>query len=256
MKIILLCAAFLTSTIVNAQQSIETDRPDQTETPALTPKEYFQGEFGFNYVNTTGRDYSLAVPTSLLKYGLGNRVELRLNIDYLNNYYHLIPDPVTVIGFEPVEIGTKIHLFNEKKALPNTSFIAHIGISDLSSKAFIPKKPVASVVLTMQHTMSDITSLGYNLGLKWEGYSSSPVFAYTFSPGFNITEKLSAFIEFFGFTGREHYHDHNIDAGIACLLNKNMKIDFAAGKGLSEISNDHFFSLGFSFRFPLMKQRK
>jgi hypothetical protein len=254
MKLKLLASALFFSVSMNAQDSagnIETDRPDQTETPTLTRKGWFQAELGLNYERVHDKNYTMMVPTSLLKYGISKRVEFRLNINYRTDYIHLIPNPLELEGFEPVEIGTKIGLWEEKKARPKTSLIAHVGLSEVASDVYKPKEPIASFVFTRQHTLSQTTSLGYNLGLKWEGESSSPLFAYTFAPGFNLSDRFYFFIESFGFIGKEDYHDHNVDAGIAYLINRNMKMDFAAGKGLSLASSEYFLSLGFSFRLPV-----
>jgi hypothetical protein len=254
MKIFALACTLCLAIVAKAQDEMETDRPDQTETPVLVKKGYFQAEFGFNYENTAGRNYSLLTPTSLLKYSPWKRIEFRILVDFQNEYHHLIPDPEIIHGFAPIELGTKILVAEENKILPATSFIAHFGLPGTGSGAFKPSEPIASVVLTMQHTISPATSLGYNLGLKWEGYSSSPLFAYTIAPGFEITKSFSAFVEAFGFVGKENYNDHCVDAGISYFVNKNMKLDFSGGAGLSKQSPRQFFSLGFSFRIPLSRR--
>lgn len=86
MRIVLLLLAALRWATAAAQltERIETDRPDQTETPFLLPKKYFQAEFGFN-----GEAYANGVnqflhPAALLKYGLSNRLELRVEATYLS----------------------------------------------------------------------------------------------------------------------------------------------------------------------------
>jgi len=71
-----------------AQERIETDRPDQTETPFNVPKKYFQAEFGFNKENLTDYNYNLIHPTALLKYGLSNRIELRVEPTYGQNTFN------------------------------------------------------------------------------------------------------------------------------------------------------------------------
>jgi hypothetical protein len=259
MKFCLLAMALFFGPFLYGQDStdnIESDRPDETESPAIVKKGYFQGEIGFTYVNTVGRNYTLLLPESLLRYGLSKRVELRLALNYRKDYIHLIPDPVELQGVEPVEAGVKIGLLEEKKARPQTSLIAHIGFSEIASAVYKPKEPIASIIFAMEHTLSRKTSLGYNLGLKWEGESSSPVFAYTFAPGFNLTDRFYLFVESYGFIGKENFHDHNVDAGLAYLLTKDMQIDFGMGKGLSKESSDHFFTVGFSFRLPVSKNAR
>ena len=47
------------SFICFGQDKIETDRPDQSVTPSLVPKDYLQVEIGFNRENSKNGDYVL-----------------------------------------------------------------------------------------------------------------------------------------------------------------------------------------------------
>ncbi|MDB5253771.1 MAG: transporter [Flaviaesturariibacter sp.] len=249
----LLATALSTAALAQDTTQMETDRPDQTETPVLVRRGYFQAEIGVLRENQDGRNYLLSAPTALLKYGISRRFEFRLEATRYSQYLHLIPDPVTISGFAPIEVGTKVALFDEKGARPQTSFIGHIGITALSSEEFKPQEPIASLRFAMQNTLSRVVKLGYNIGLDWSGESSSPDFVYTFAPGFDISEKWYAFIEVFGSIGKEDAHDHNVDAGIAYRVNRNLQLDISAGKGLSKESSESFLSAGISFRLPVRK---
>ena len=62
-------------------ENIVTDRPDQTEAPALTPKKWMQFEVGVQSEFDKADGYSSQsslYPTVLAKYGLSKRFELRL----------------------------------------------------------------------------------------------------------------------------------------------------------------------------------
>src|SRR5512139_2371142 len=113
-KILFIVTLLVAGKPTKAQERIDTDRPDQTESAVLVPKKYFQGEFGFGKENLENDNYNLVHPTFLLKYGLSKRFELRLEGDFLSQYIHLIPDTKSTVNLEPVEIGTKIALFEEK----------------------------------------------------------------------------------------------------------------------------------------------
>ncbi|HMK26869.1 MAG TPA: hypothetical protein VK483_12640, partial [Chitinophagaceae bacterium] len=124
------------SNFLNAQvEKIDTDRPDQTESVATVPNHYFQAEFGFNKENLSGKNYDLIHPTALLKYGL-KKFEFRLEVTCKSSYEHFIPDPKWTTGFDPVEIGFKAALWEEKKLLPKTSLIVSLGIPALASESF------------------------------------------------------------------------------------------------------------------------
>jgi len=63
--------------VAQEEGRMETDRPDQTESPYLTKKKYIQAEVGFNY-EKNGDLHSLVHPTVLWKYGACKRFEFRL----------------------------------------------------------------------------------------------------------------------------------------------------------------------------------
>lgn len=64
-----------------AVEAIQTDRPDQTETPALVPRGMFQMENGFSFEDAGNGNESIVAPSSLLKYGLNDNFELRLILE-------------------------------------------------------------------------------------------------------------------------------------------------------------------------------
>ena len=246
-KIISVLMSLLASVELTAQEKIDTDRPDQTESAATVPKNYFQAEFGFNKENTFYEDYNLVHPTALLKYGL-TRFEFRFEVNLHSSYENLIPNPKWTHGFDPMEIGFKANVFEEKKVLPKTSFIFHLGIPALSSKTFRSDHLAPSFRLVLQKNLTNFMGLGCNLGAEWDGFSSTPIWLYTFSPGFNIGEKWYAYIEAFGFIQKNELPQHNIDGGIAYYISDNVKIDVSSGFGVSKASPKNYLALGFSFR--------
>ena len=235
-------------------EKIDTDRPDQTESAVTVPRNYFQGEFGFNKENLSGRDYDLVHPTALLKYGL-KRFEFRLEATYISSYEHRIPDPVWTSGLEPIEIGFKAALWEEKKLRPKTSVIFHLGIPALASKVFRPDHLIPSFRFTMQNSITDNFGLGYNLGAEWDGYTSTPTWLYTFAPGLSLGEKWYTYVEAFGFIRRNESPQHSLDAGIAYYFNDDLKIDLSGGFGISEASPKNYVALGFSFRCNTFKKQ-
>ncbi len=247
-RTVLSATTFLFTFITAAQGKIETDRPDQTETPVLVPRKYFQAELGFTKENQNSRNYTLVHPTGLFKYGLTNGFELRLETALVTDHVHLIPNPQTNTTFLPPEIGFKLHLLEEKEARPKTSLIAHAGLPFFGSKDYQTLDIGPSFRFTMQNTLSKTVGLGYNVGAQWDGESASPEWLYTFAPGFNLTDKWYAYIEAFGFLRSNHQPDHNADAGVAYAVNNNMKIDLSGGVGLSPSSIKNYVALGFSFR--------
>lgn len=234
-------------------EKIDTDRPDQTESAAIVPKNYFQAEFGFNKENLFGKNYDIIHPTALLKYGL-KKFELRLELTCKSSYEHKTPDPKWTTGFDPVTVGFKAALWEEKKLLPKTSLIVHLGIPALASKSFKTDRLTPSFRFTFQNSLTDNIGIGYNLGAEWDGYTSTPAWIYTISPGFNLGKKWYTYIEAFGFIQKNEAPQHNIDGGIAYYINNDVKIDISAGAGISEAAPKNYLAIGFSFRFNTQKK--
>ncbi len=232
-------------------ERMETDRPDQTECPYVVPKNWLQAEMGFNYEKNNATLNTYTYPTLLTKYGVSKKLELRIITTLLSEQEHRIAGPITNAGLEPVEIGFKTALLEEKGLIPKISLIAHIAIPALSSSKFKPDKFAPNFVFTMQHTISSSMAIGYNLGAAWDGFSDCARYIYRVSPGFNIGKRFYAYAEAFGFIQKNEASNHNIDAGVAYYVNDNLKFDFSAGKGLSASSAKYYAALGASFRFKL-----
>ncbi|MBL7703229.1 MAG: transporter [Ferruginibacter sp.] len=251
------CLTLTTGTTFAQQEGrMETDRPDQTESPYLTKKKWIQAEVGFNIE----RDKSLKTvvhPTALIKYGAGKRFEFRLITTWVSeeapatsgkgSYYES--------GLLPVQLGGKILLAEEKGLLPKTSVIFHVAPSKLGSKKFHYDKWAPNFRFVMQNTLSKTVGLGYNLGAEWDGFSNTPSWIYTFAPGFNIGKKWYGYVEAFGSLKTNEKPEHALDAGIAYYFNDDNKIDLSSGFALSENATDWYGAIGFSFRFNTRKKK-
>ncbi len=150
---------------------------------------------------------------------------------------------------EPVEVGFKAKLWEEKGALPKTSFIIHTAIPAFSSQQYKYLSTAPNFCYVMQNTLSDNWALGYNAGMEWDGESTVPTYTYTFAPGFTINEKWAGYFEVFGFINKEKTPQHSVDAGLYYFPNNNVKFDFSAGFGLTKNAPDFYVAIGGSIRF-------
>ena len=254
MKVVYFFFIFLANIpqVILAQQSgrMETDRPDQTETPYIVKLKYFQTEIGLTLKKNNGFS-SLLIPTILWKYGLLKKLELHLltEINVIESPL-VIPDGNEInSGLLPVVFGGKWSLWEEKKLLPKTSLIFHLGIPWAASKKFIVSRWAPAFRFTMQNTISKKAAIGYNFGAEWDGITKTPNWIYTLAPGFNISKRWYGYIELFGAVRNAELPQHNLDAGIAYYINDNLKIDLSSGRDISKNADQHYFALGVSFRF-------
>jgi len=229
------------------EEKIDTDRPDQTESAGIVPKNYFQAEIGFNKENTYFGNYNLVYPTALLKYGL-HKAELRLETVFLSTYEQRLPQPKWTTGLLPVEIGFKALIIEEKKIVPRISFIGHLGIPMLASSSFKIDHPAPSFRFTIQKNINPFLGIGANVGAAWDGIQPTPLWLYTLSPGFNAGKKWYMYAEIFGFILKDELPQHNVDGGIAYYVTNDLKVDISGGFGISEASPRNYGAIGISFR--------
>lgn len=232
-------------------EPIETDRPDQTESPSIVPRGWFQFELGLQRDKGPAVLYTL--PTVLSKYGISKKLELRLITENTSVYTKHFTD---TFGIEPVRVGFKYNLLQEHGLIPQTSVIAHMGLNRVASKFFKDNTFLAPEFrITMQHTLSQKVGLGYNLGAEWEETNKPPYFIYTLAPGLSFAENWYGYVELFGSIRRGKTPEHNFDGGIAYTITPNMRADLSAGVGITRNSFDHYIAVGFSFRFPVQSKR-
>ncbi len=241
---ILLSSFFLS----NAQLApIQLDRPDQTECPFIVPQGYIQAENGFTYENINSTATNLLYPTTLWKYGLNKNAELRI-ITEINRKQI---DKEIINGLNPVTIGFKAKICEEKGIIPLTSFIGHLTSSNWGSKAFHTDYFAPSFRFVMQHTLSEKASLSYNLGARWDGMTARETYIYTLTTGFSLTDKLGYYIELYGFIPNGGVADHRCDGGFTYLVNNDFMLDISGGLGITKNASRNYIALGISYRFKV-----
>lgn len=233
---------------IQAQRTpIQTDRPDQTESPSIVPVNYFQAENGFTYEQVHGDEKNIVAPSILWKYGMNDRFELRVITE------HAIEKDKTgsVNGIVPITVGCKANLCSEKKWIPMISFIGHVTSRNWGSKKYQTTYAAPSFRFTCQHTLSDQFSLGYNIGAEWNGETALPAYIYTLTTGCSLTDKFGGYVEVYGFIARHNTADHRVDGGFTWLLSNDFMIDISGGAGISKISPAFYVALGFSYRIAM-----
>ena len=225
--------------------AIQLDRPDQTECPFTVPKNYIQAEIGFAYEKINKDEEGFLLPTLLIKYGVNDGFELRLITEIEQQKFA----DTKSTGLQPVTIGFKTKLTEEKNLLPLVSFIGHLTIPFAATKKNKADYYAPAFRFTFQHTLSPKFSLAYNLGALWDGYNAAPVFLYTLTTGFSASQKTGLFAEIYGFAAEHSKPDHRLDAGLTYLINNDIIFDFSAGTKISSNAPQYFLSTGFSFRF-------
>lgn len=257
-KLLLFIVSFLFCTIGHAQtDKIDTDRPDQTESAATIPKKWMQFELGFlkqtDKYDIREKEIIYQHPTLLTKYGLTRDFELRLITTY-GTVRQKDGNTVNyrINGLQSVQLGGKLNFLSEKGLRPKVSLIAHYDFRRFQTP-YQDTIDGANFRFTMQHTLSEKISLGYNLGMEWERFGTPPAYIYTFAPGMDFSEKWYGYIELFGSIYKNEKPEHSFDAGLAWYAMPDLKLDISAGVGISKAAPDWYIAIGGSFRFKTGK---
>ncbi len=234
-------------------EPISPDRPDQTESPYVVPLNSFQFEAGVVYEKTV-RDGSttnnFSYPSVLFRYGLFNNLELRMEIENVKETTEENGQSLSKTGFNPVSLGFKINAAEEKGLRPAIGFVVNFSLPNFASKDFKNDFVGTSINLALANSITDKFSAGYNLGASWDGNTPEPTFFYSLSLSHELLERVSGFVEVYGFMPEKTRADHRFDFGLSVLALNNLALDASAGLRLTDNAPDFFINGGFSFRLP------
>jgi len=255
-----------------AQAQIETDRPDFTESPNVVPKGALQIETGFilendkqEFCGSTENYQNITANTTLLRYGLTNNIELRFNwanaisnigvqinptliacTDNLGNYRR--DTSFTNAGFSTSFIGFKTNLYKNDKM--SIGFLGHLYIPELASGDFAKvsgQKVAPEFLIPLTYDITDRFGIAVQYGLTWDGFTPNPTTSYTLALGYGISDKLSFYVEPYGFLTNNGDELHLINGGFTYLINDDFQVDLTGGFGLNEAAPDNFINCGASF---------
>lgn len=231
-----------------------TDRPDATESPIAMPKGFFQLETGAifeSFDDQSVKTETFTYNTTLLRYGLLNNLELRLGWDFIEGNTSINGqqlDDVTS-GFNPLLLGFKTTISEEKGLLPTIGFLGHLYLPFTASTDYRPETTGVDFRFSFSNTLSDRSSLSYNLGARWRDDSPEAAYLYTLAYGYGITDKFGVYAELYGDFPEDNKANHLWDAGLTYLINNNFQLDATVGTSFTK-GQDILLSAGFSYRIP------
>lgn len=258
MKILLLQISLLLivhSTVKSQTDSINNfvpDRPGMATPPDILTFKYFQVENGFQYEKYNDgivQNENFLYSSLLLRYGVVKNAEIRIQSDYA--YYKTNDSSTTsaVYGLNPITIGTKIKLIEQRKVIPNISFLLNLTLPFIGKKEFKPDNIAPSICILMSNSISEKFNLCYNYGLSWDGNTSQPVHFCALCLGANLKPKLSTFIEGYCLSNQQTNSEFYTDAGFAYLLNDHLQIDLSATGYLNSFLDYYCLNAGIAWKF-------
>src|ERR1035438_2944638 len=92
----------------------------------------------------------------------------------------------------------------------------------------VPNNSAPSFYLLFRSDLSGAVNLCYNYGMIWDGSSSVPTHFYAVCLSVNLNDKLSTFIEGYGYFNQTAKPEFYLDAGFAYLITDHLQADITA----------------------------
>ncbi|KAA3624536.1 MAG: transporter [Flavobacterium sp.] len=255
----LLVFSCITFVQMNAQETDEyetlvTDRPDMTESSSTVKPGSLQFESGTYYTSfeeNNIKEEVIGFNTTLVRYGLLEGLELRLGWNFeegRTSINGMKPQDVSS-GFSPLLAGAKISVSEENGLLPEIALIGHVILPFSAATDYRPETTGVDFRFSLSHTLSERSSLGYNIGAEWGSDSPEAAYIYTLAYGYSIAENIGLYAELYGDMPEDSRANHYWDAGFTYLLLKNLQLDATVGSSITE-GQDLLLSAGVSYRVP------
>lgn len=211
-------------------ESINTDRPDQSDGVYTIPKNIFQLENGITIAKQT------VINNLMLRYGLTPSTEIRLLLDVGKEFENK--------GLLPISLSFKQRIIEQKEIIPAMTLVGYVAFEQLASKDFKGNKLPFEIKMAFENEINDKFSIGYNLGTSNQFKNLNLSAAL----GYNITDKISTFVEYFS-TLSKNGNEHNIDTGIMYVINPKLQIDIAYAQPIYGLENKPFGTIGIAYSF-------
>lgn len=229
-----------------------TDRPDATESPSVVVRGALQIESGAlftSFEDDVLQTNTTTYNTTLLRFGLLENLELRLGWDFVEQRNKLSTAQEEVIqnGLSPLLLGMKVNITQEKGWLPTIGLIGHLFLPFTASDDFKPQNTSVDFRFAFDHTLSDSSSIAYNLGAQWEADTPGAAYIYTLAYGYSLTDSFGLYAELYGDMPENNSANHYWDAGLTYLVLPNLQLDATVGTSITE-GQDILVSAGFSYR--------
>jgi len=152
-------------------------------------------------------------------------------------------------GLSPLLLGVKLDIAEEKDGMPEIALIGHVFPLFSASKDYRPETTAIDFRFSFSHTLSEKSSIAYNLGAQWGNDSPEAAAIYTVAYGYSFTDTFGMYVELYGDLPEDSSANHYWDAGFTYLVSNDLQLDAYFGTSITE-GQDLLLGLGASFRIP------
>ena len=235
---------FICSYGLSAQNVINTDRPDQSDGTHIVEKNLIQLETGLQFSKfdeaTTGFDN-----VTLIRFGVTRHFEVRLL-----NQYSIVNDSSKTSGFRPPTISFKNQLCVQKGLLPKITLVSYFRLPVTFSPAFKGDHLGYTFTFAGRHDLTPKMKIYSNLGINRDQESTDISYLATLEVNYNVTDRFSSFVEYFGNYAVQTSSSNGMDFGFIYAFKNNFAVDLAVGAPTMSLASNRFISFGISARLP------
>jgi hypothetical protein len=241
---------------------IETDRDSFTPATTLAPKRRLIVESAYSFIDNRGFKETHSFPELLLRYGLTDRIELRLgwNAEIGGTPSEVSGSAVAeeeaplsgsnIIREYSLSYGIKVRATDQDRWIPRSVFIVqgYTPTGGASNDSQIVATYAAG--WTLPNRWQFDSAIRY--GTQKEESDHYNVWAPSTVLKIPVAEKWAAHAEYFGFftSGKErNTSKHYVSPGLHYLVTPDFEVGFRLGWGLNDESSRFFANVGVGYRY-------
>jgi hypothetical protein len=235
---------------------ITADRPDQSESSLTVPADALQIETGFIYQkqkfsgsSVPVENDNLILAATLLRYGVSPNVEFRFSGEYFYGQNLTGEFKSVMQGVQNISLGMKINLRKDEKIFSSVGIIVQ-SVIPFGNEKLRPGNFAPGVILLVDQELPDKFSFSFNAGTEKDPFIRENSFLYSGSLSYDLSGRISSFIEVYGYAYKNRAPSNYLDFGITYLFKRNIQLDFSAGNTLRGGLTDYFGGFGISLRLP------
>jgi hypothetical protein len=247
------------------EERIETERHDFTQSAVTVGRGVVQVESGYTYFYKDADEEiesAHTFPEMLLRVGLSEDIEFRVRWDYAWQFIDESPDD---IGAEDLRFSIKFQLTRQHcgSRVP-TSALELRGSAPTGGEAFTTEQVEFSLDYIYEWDLAEGVTIAGSTGFGTNGFGDFGLIpeeptedrfnamSQSAVIGFELTESNTMYAEWYGIfsDGLENEFVISVfNIGIDHYVTDNFVVDWRAGVGLSDDSDDFFTGVGSGYRF-------
>lgn len=247
-KEFIIIALLLSYGICQAQDDlpvISADRPGALTGTDIMPRFKLQWETGMGVELDSDAPHTITLNSSLLRFGLFERAEVRLGTDFLLSDIGKTMEPS--FDMAPISIGLKTMLHEGSGIIPSIAFLAEMKTPHFGMKVLLPAHLTPSFHLLFDHTLNDRLSLGYNIGAEWDGETTTPITLLGLGLYYDISDNIGSFVEAYNYLHPKSDNQYLTEFGFTWLVSRRVQLDIAADFDLQRVGKYCIFSFGMAW---------